>query len=71
MKAVIDHFEGSVAKLEVIGSKETLSVPKSSLPPVAGEGSVVENAGGKWVLDREETTRRRSLASDLVNSLLK
>lgn len=71
MKAVIDHFEGNVAKLEVIGSKETLNVSKTDLPPAVGEGSVVDNASGKWVLDKEETARRRSLASDLVNSLLK
>ncbi len=71
MKAVIDHFEGTVAKLEIIGSKEAINIPKRDLPPAVGEGSVVDNASGKWALDKEETARRRSLASDLVNSLLK
>lgn len=71
MKAVVDHFEEDIAKLEVIGTKQVVCVPRSKLPGVVGEGSVVDDTGGSWQLDNEEAARRRSLSSDLVNSLLK
>ena len=71
MRAVVDGFEGSKARLEEIGTRRLVVVSRSSLPKDAGEGSVVDNGSGAWKLDNEEAARRRKLASDLVNSLLK
>ena len=71
MKAVVDGFEGNKARLEVIGTKEKVVVDRVDLPHDAGEGSVVDNAGGTWELDIKESAKRREKSANLVNSLLK
>ena len=71
MKAVVDGFEGNKARLEAIGSQKTVVVSRSELQRNAGEGSVVDDAGGSWELDIEETARRRKRAAALVSELLK
>lgn len=69
MKAVLDHFEGDKAVLEVIGTKEKKTVKKSELPKGSGEGTVVDNTSGSWQLDIEEAKKRREKAASLLNSL--
>jgi hypothetical protein len=71
MKAILDHFEGTKAVLGEIGTKKTISVAKSSLPKMAGEGSALDNTSGSWQLDNGIAADRRSAAADLVNELFK
>lgn len=69
MKAIVDHVDGDVVSLEEIGSKKLVKVRRSELPKVIGEGSVLEKTGSGWVLDKEETAKRRAKAAGLVNDL--
>lgn len=71
MKAVLDEFEGDKARLEEIGTRKQIVVPRSTLPSVAGEGSVLDNSTGAWRLDNAEAAARREKSSELVNKLLK
>lgn len=60
MKYTLDRFEESYALLEK-EDRTVLSVPKSDLPPDAGEGSVLTCENGKWTLlakETEDTTER-------------
>lgn len=69
MKAVFDHADGEKVVLEVIGTKEKITVKKSDLPKGSGEGTVVDNASGSWVLDTEEAKKRRQKAASLIDIL--
>lgn len=71
MRVVLDEFEGDKARLEEMGSRARLVVPRSELPSEAGEGSVLDDSSGAWTLDNEETAARHKKASELVSRLLK
>lgn len=71
MRAVLDEFEGDLARLEEIGTRKRIVVPRSELPSAAGEGSVLDDSSGTWQLDNAEASARRKASSELVNKLLK
>ncbi|MFT9488363.1 MAG: DUF3006 domain-containing protein [Tepidibacillus sp.] len=50
-KAVIDRFEGELAVIEWIDTKETQDIERSNLPNKAKIGDVVYLKDNQWVID--------------------
>lgn len=70
MFGVIDRFEGDYAVVEFEG-KEMQDIEKILLPPEAKEGDVIVLINGKYVIDKEETAKRRLAAEKLSEELWK
>lgn len=68
MKYSIDRIEGGFAVL-IDENENSISVPVSSLPKEAGEGSVLDKTEDGFSLDSEETKRRKKRLFDLQNNL--
>lgn len=56
---IIDRFEGPYAICE-IDTHTFTQVERALLPPAAREGDVIKLADGKYVIDAEETAKRRA-----------
>lgn len=68
MRGIIDRFEGNYAVVEFDG-RQMKDIPKSELTPKAKEGDVVVLVGGKYVVDEEETHRRKVEIAKLTESM--
>ena len=67
---VLDRIEGETAILLSDGG-DAHELPATSLPCGAAEGDVlICGREGLWVIDREETARRRGAADGLLSRLL-
>ncbi len=69
MKYIIDRFEGEFAVLE----KETggtIDVPKDKIPN-AKEGDVILFENGAYIINEEETQRRREMITEKMRKILK
>jgi len=56
---IIDRIEAGIAVLECQYTYEIIEIPKSELPKTAREGHVLTKMEGFFVIDREETQKRR------------
>jgi hypothetical protein len=69
--AVIDRFEGEMAVCEKNG-RRMISIPRSSLPPEAGEGDVIVIESNSMIrIDRAATAIRRRAAEEKLRQTLK
>ena len=64
----IDRIEGGFAVCET-ESRTFINVLLSGLPSGAKEGCVLKEENGKYILDENETARRRQINIDLQNSI--
>ena len=64
---IIDRFEGEFAVLEREAGG-TFDVPKSELPPCM-EGDVLVYDNGIYIVDEEETKRRKEIISEKIRKL--
>lgn len=65
---IIDRFEGSYAILETDSGTQTIN--RELLPAEAGEGDVVVNENGSYLIDRKSTDERRKAMADKLRRLL-
>lgn len=68
-RVIIDRIEGDTAVCELPG-REMRRIPLSRLPEGAREGDCLRAVGEGYVIDREETARRRRDAADRLRRLL-
>lgn len=68
MRGIIDRFEGDYAVVELEG-RVTKDISKSELPPEAREGDVVCLFEGQYLIDQEETQRRKSETAKLMENM--
>lgn len=68
MFGVIDRFEGDYAVVE-FEDREMQDIKKILMPPEAKEGDVIVFIDGKYVIDKEETAKRRGAAEKLSEGL--
>ncbi|HBM81840.1 MAG: DUF3006 domain-containing protein [Clostridiales bacterium] len=59
MKGVIDRFEGKYAVVEMDGGK-MVNISMSEIESCAKEGDVIKKVKGSFIVDREETKKRKS-----------
>ena len=70
MKYTIDRFEGEFAVLED-ENRNMIDVPKALLPEEAKEGDVLILSNDLYLVDQEETMRRRQDVQKRLERLLK
>lgn len=70
MRYIIDRMEGEYWILED-PNRKMRSVKKSLLPPDCREGDVLEEEGGRYRRDLEETVRRREMLQKKMERLRK
>lgn len=70
MKGIIDRFEGDYAVVEFDG-RQMKDIPRSELTPEAKEGDVIVLINGKYLVDAEETQRRRAEIAKLTEDMWK
>lgn len=58
MKGVIDRFEGEVAVVEG-ENRVKLEIPRNIIPKEAKEGDSILLIDGEYIINQEETQRRR------------
>lgn len=68
MRYIIDRFEGAFAVCED-ESGIMHDIKKSLLPPNAAEGDVLQNQDDCFVIDAEQTQRRRAKIRKKLQSL--
>lgn len=68
MQRTIDRIEDGAAVCFGSDGMTTL-VPMSSLPEDAREGDVIEEVGGRYIIRREDTDRRRETVSRLLEKI--
>jgi hypothetical protein len=68
MKYIIDRFEGDLAVCEAEDGK-MVDIEKSRLPKNAEVGDVIIFENGHFLVDKEETDKRRKEIEDLMNEL--
>jgi hypothetical protein len=69
---ILDRFEEDYAVLEITGENgEVLykNLPADWLPEDAVEGDVLVKSGGKYVIDEQETAKRRAAAAEKLRAL--
>ncbi len=72
MSWIIDRFEEDIAVLEEAGKPGTFSLPRLELPPEAKEGDALsKDAAGNYIIDADETGRRRARIKSLLERLKK
>lgn len=71
MTMILDRFEGDYAVLELTDGGETMykQLPADWLPEDAAEGDVLVKAEGKYVVDTQETAKRRAKAAAKLAAL--
>lgn len=67
MKGIIDRFEGDLVVIEVDGN--TQDVPKALVESKVKVNDVVEFVNEKWVVNEEETEKRRKKIKSLMESV--
>jgi translation initiation factor 6 (eIF-6) len=68
MKYIIDRFEGDLAVCEAEDGK-MVEIEKSKLPENAEVGDVIILENGHFLVNKEETDKRRKEIEDLMNEL--
>lgn len=59
MMYILDRFEGAAAVVET--DNGFIEIARSDLPAAAGEGDVLQQTAAGWLVDKEETARRRAV----------
>ncbi len=67
MKGIIDRFEGDIVIIEVDG--ETKDYKKEDVDPEADVNDVVEFIDGKWIVNKESTTKRTEEIKKLMDDV--
>ncbi|MGE8078744.1 DUF3006 domain-containing protein [Peribacillus loiseleuriae] len=67
MKGIIDRFEGDLVVIEVDG--KTQNVPKELVDSKVKVSDVVEFVNEKWIVNEEETEKRRKTIKSLMESV--
>ena len=67
MKGIIDRFEGNMAVVEIDGRLQ--DIPRDQLPDKVKEGDVIVEENGVYLIDEEETKRRRKEIEKLTKDL--
>lgn len=67
MKGIIDRFEGKMAVVEIDGRIQ--DIPRDQLPDKVKEGDVIVEENGAYLIDKEETKRRRKEIEKLTKNL--
>ncbi|NLM62470.1 MAG: DUF3006 domain-containing protein [Clostridiales bacterium] len=65
---IIDRFEGEYAVCED-NERKMHNIERSKLPPNAREGDVLLLKGDRYVIDRQETEKRKLRLKKLMDSL--
>ncbi len=68
MRYIIDRFEGRFAVCEN-ENREMVNIPASMLPEGAKEGDVLEESGGSYFLNRDETEKARTEIEKLMDDV--
>jgi len=68
MKGIIDRIEGKYAIVE-LEDRTTMDIDISLLPKDAKAGDVIYQEKGIYIIDREETIKRKKILNDLMNEL--
>lgn len=68
MRYIVDRFEGAFAVCEDESGKMH-DIKKSLLPPKVAEGDVLQNQADCFVIDAEQTQRRRAKMRKKLQSL--
>ena len=69
MKFVIDRFEGDIAICEPLDKGDLFHVKKALLPDGAREGDVLVVLGYTFVIDINETARRKENIQSMLDVL--
>lgn len=65
---IIDRFEGDFAIVET--DEDTfMQIPKAALPQDAKEGDIIIKVDDEYIIDYENTKKRRQKIIDMQNSL--
>lgn len=64
---IIDRFEGGIAVIET--DSGIMNISKNELPDGAKEGDIIEFTDGLYVIDEEETKKRRESMADMFRKL--
>ncbi|MFJ5624405.1 DUF3006 domain-containing protein [Peribacillus loiseleuriae] len=67
MKGIIDRFEGDLVVIEV--DRKTQNVPKELVDSKVKVSDVVEFVNEKWIVNEEETEKRRKKIKSLMESV--
>ncbi|MFZ3102493.1 MAG: DUF3006 domain-containing protein [Desulfitobacteriaceae bacterium] len=67
MKGIIDRLEGNMAVVEIDG--RLLDIPRDQLPDKVKEGDVIVGEKGAYLIDEQETKRRRKEIEKLTKNL--
>jgi len=67
---IVDRIESNFAICER-SDKSFTQIPLSQLPPGVREGDCLCQEGGRYIIDTEETARRRAALNALFNRLKK
>lgn len=70
MKLTIDRFEGEYAVCEK-ENRAMINILRINLPAETKEGDVIIKAGDSYVLDKEETQKKKAELKTLINDLWK
>lgn len=68
IKGIIHQFESDKAVIEVVDGL-TLDYPKHLLPSDTEVGNVIKIEGSQFIVDKEETLKRRKEINGLMNEL--
>lgn len=66
-QAIVDRMEGEYAVMEIEGVMKTIR--RCDLPAEIREGDVLRLENSCWIIDREETERRKKEIQDLADKL--
>lgn len=66
---IIDRIDESIAVLET--DEENIIVECSSLPDNSKEGDVLRFENGCYIIDKEETERRRTIIRERIRNMKK
>lgn len=67
MQGTIDRFEGELAVLET--QQGMIRIKRSDLPADAGEGDLVVQKAGNWIIDQSGSRLRRQKITRLADEL--
>ncbi len=65
----IDRFEGEWAVLIADETSEQILIPRNTLSPEAGEGSLLRLENGTYIYDAEATAERRKAFFERTRNL--
>jgi len=68
MKYIIDRFEGDYAVCED-ENKQMIDIERDKIPAEAREGDVLIQQGDKYIIDLDETNRRKEKIQRLMDDL--